>query len=69
MERVGKDERVDVTVLQTVGEKDFDGYVLLILLLRLIIFADVHGDSCWLLSNRREAIGNVPFPDDMDMGL
>lgn len=28
VDRVGKDERVEATVLQTVGEKDYDGYVL-----------------------------------------
>lgn len=27
-EKVGMDERVDATVLQTVGEKDYDGYAL-----------------------------------------
>lgn len=27
VERVGADERVEATVLQTVGEKDHDGYV------------------------------------------
>ncbi len=31
VERVGRDERVDGTVLQTVGEKDYDGYVVSLL--------------------------------------
>ena len=29
VERVGADHRVDATVLQTVGEKMYDGYVVL----------------------------------------
>ncbi|KAL9063358.1 MAG: hypothetical protein Q9161_009506 [Pseudevernia consocians] len=28
VERVGRDERVDATVLQTVGEKDYDGFLM-----------------------------------------
>jgi len=30
VENVGKDERVDATVLQCVGEKDYDGFLLAI---------------------------------------
>jgi len=30
VENVGKDERVDATVLQSVGEKDYDGFLLAI---------------------------------------
>lgn len=58
VERVGRDGRVEATVLQTVGEKDYDGYVFSFFFLfslflggMVVMLTGVVG-FCWLLSSR-----------------